>query len=268
MTSQLTIHCPTCQTIIPDNSKFCQQCGSTISLPNITCKLCGTKNDTSAIYCLSCGSDLKTATLGITAGRATEWNEWLKQNYRLYNEWVGANGIAMKLWEECHKFMEQYPIKEKKQLCAFLIPIKSIDWCIKSLGFKGIYITYGLFIGGETDLSIYNLSSSTVQRIPYNQINGYHWDLNNWVLTINLIDGNSVRLEIKKSSTAFATTLLIGDLFSSFSQSSGDAELSRQGTKRVTDGVVAKYENARKLWGSITEFFNEVLSHDENRKLT
>ena len=49
------MHCTNCGKEIPDNSKFCDKCGSPVAAP-IFCSNCGTQNRAGAVVCTNCGA--------------------------------------------------------------------------------------------------------------------------------------------------------------------------------------------------------------------
>ena len=52
--NSIMLICPQCESENPDNNKFCQQCGN--SLTEKECHECGTKVDYSEENCLNCGA--------------------------------------------------------------------------------------------------------------------------------------------------------------------------------------------------------------------
>ncbi len=51
------IYCPKCKNKLPINSKFCNNCGSTLS--DRICPKCDASNPINSTYCLSCGVKLE-----------------------------------------------------------------------------------------------------------------------------------------------------------------------------------------------------------------
>jgi TM2 domain-containing membrane protein YozV len=49
------MHCTNCGKEIPDNSKFCDKCGSPVAA-SIFCSNCGTQNRAGAVVCSKCGA--------------------------------------------------------------------------------------------------------------------------------------------------------------------------------------------------------------------
>src|SRR5262245_41200916 len=51
------MECPSCKTVVPAGSRFCEECGST--LPQL-CLACGHLNSVRAKFCAECGVSLAT----------------------------------------------------------------------------------------------------------------------------------------------------------------------------------------------------------------
>src|SRR5512139_2614840 len=52
--------CPHCQTVLPDNAKFCMACGQTMQ-SELVCNQCGNANPLVAKFCLQCGQPLSVS---------------------------------------------------------------------------------------------------------------------------------------------------------------------------------------------------------------
>ena len=50
----MTKQCSNCKTSLPDNAKFCPECGAVVEMKTI-CPQCGEKNADTAKFCISCG---------------------------------------------------------------------------------------------------------------------------------------------------------------------------------------------------------------------
>jgi ribosomal protein L40E len=64
--------CPNCSYQNPRGIKFCQNCGTSLT---INCRRCGTPNPFGVVFCGNCGTKLSEATLGIPADEVTSWRE-------------------------------------------------------------------------------------------------------------------------------------------------------------------------------------------------
>ncbi len=71
------MNCPTCQTSVPDDVKFCSECGSNLELSK--CKKCKKSLKSDARFCQNCGEAVNTATAQPIAAEQTPENKqsWL-----------------------------------------------------------------------------------------------------------------------------------------------------------------------------------------------
>src|SRR5688500_1699592 len=53
------VKCPACNADVPENNRFCDECGAAMPLP---CSACGASNRLGAKFCGSCGSKLEPGT--------------------------------------------------------------------------------------------------------------------------------------------------------------------------------------------------------------
>lgn len=57
------MNCTQCQSSIPDDSKFCPECGAQCATSEINCNQCGEKNAAGARFCTGCGTTLSSGAV-------------------------------------------------------------------------------------------------------------------------------------------------------------------------------------------------------------
>jgi len=61
------MNCTQCQSSIPDDSKFCPECGAKSATSEINCNQCGEKNAAGARFCTGCGTTLSSGAVRASA---------------------------------------------------------------------------------------------------------------------------------------------------------------------------------------------------------
>ena len=78
------MNCPSCQTSLPDNVKFCSECGSNVELSR--CKKCDKPLNPEARFCQSCGAPVKTSTVQAPA---------IEQAGEIKQSWLNSFGTFL-----------------------------------------------------------------------------------------------------------------------------------------------------------------------------
>lgn len=57
------VYCPKCHTTLPENAKFCHQCGTNVEIPLAECPHCQKKNPADVRFCYGCGQQMEAFVL-------------------------------------------------------------------------------------------------------------------------------------------------------------------------------------------------------------
>lgn len=71
--------CSQCNALVPDNSKFCPDCGSRFAAATLSCSRCGEHQPAGSKFCASCGlSFVQTPSVGLPAAKQTELQPFVR----------------------------------------------------------------------------------------------------------------------------------------------------------------------------------------------
>lgn len=265
----ITLECDNCNTINESDARFCKKCGSTLSYKIQKCKKCGVVNDTEAVYCKSCGANLRDATIGVTSSRAKEWWDSLN-NFEFYKRLWYQGGAGHYIHNQCKQFKDSDYPNIQWEAAAFLIPITSIDWCIKSLFVGKTEITNGELLCTTSEVIIFDIKTRRVKVFPYQQISKVELNKLQQGLTLQiyLVDNSIIYAFLKENAPTgvyvTATANLVGTLFNSWildkKESLVDEEIKDRRVEEANKVYTQNYQTGYKFWQNIVIFFNEVLS--------
>ena len=144
------MHCPSCGAGLPEDSKFCGQCGT--ALPS-ACAACGRANPTEAKFCSACGASLlrdkspsKAPTLsgGISAAAPTSPAE-RRQLTIMFCDMVGSSALSTRLDPE-----EQRDVVGAFQACC-ASEIKRLGGMVAQYLGDGVLAYFGYPTAHEDD---------------------------------------------------------------------------------------------------------------------
>lgn len=265
--NELPVTCEYCNTKNPSSSKFCSQCGASISASAIKCKKCQTLNTATSKYCRVCGeifSERNEHNRELTPDRAAEWRNSLMK-FGFYRQ-LWSNSKILSINERCHRMKAQIPTLQYTP--AFGLIIGNFDWCINKIIANNKETCNGQIVFTLDGIVVFDFDASRIFTNSYKKISKVQpLSLSPYKQDLVFSDHSEIKMYIRENSTASVnTTKVLGivDVLFSIGDQSSSREIRQIGNNLSLDRQIDKYRELHKqgeeFWGVVNTFLKEVVS--------